>query len=424
MRPYFNIDPVEPGAERSLRQRNKDKLPAEKAAESTSDELVGCSSSGENVKQKKRHASVLLEMVSEMLDVPSPHSVRSSSSEDSHLEDTIATLAKHVIPRFFRDSDEVVSQSKTSPCSSVQIQQHLQERLLSLWQMLQPPPVDLLLRQTSGIPRLEKIQKFLVFWVVQELEKPGQDHLLRCLLSPHHMRKAPPNDLGPQLRRVEARSPRPGPSGVVPLSRSFTQIRLHVGKAFPTCKENSCINHAQAPCGIALPRLASPAPVNIHQARPPMSGKEAADDIAGNKRVQEVLAVESVGPADDDAAHPLAWLHMRDNSVAESSLHLHEGLCCEGPDGLQDVALNTDEWGQIQLGFRNPLRARLLRVLLDRSPRRQHATRKAPAEGLECLLRERRLVLEAFPLLHALAAYLGLERATAPLLDLVHKLGR
>jgi hypothetical protein len=102
------------GAERFLRPRSKGKLPAEKAADSTSDELVGCSSNVDNERQKKRHASVLLEMVSEMLDVPLPRSERSSSSEDSHLEDTIATLAKHVIPRFLRDSDEVVSQSKTS----------------------------------------------------------------------------------------------------------------------------------------------------------------------------------------------------------------------------------------------------------------------------------------------------------------------
>jgi hypothetical protein len=51
-------------------------------------------------------------MVSEMLDVPLPHSVR--SSEDSRLEDMTATLAKYVIPQFLRDSDEVVSQSNTS----------------------------------------------------------------------------------------------------------------------------------------------------------------------------------------------------------------------------------------------------------------------------------------------------------------------
>jgi hypothetical protein len=48
----------------------------------------------------------------------------------------------------------------------------------------------------------------------------------------------------------------------------------------------------------------------------------------------------------------------------------------------------------------------------------------APAEGLERLLREHRFVLEALPLLHALSAHLGLERAMAPLLDLAHKLGR
>ena len=58
------------GAERFLRPRSKGMLPAEKAADSTSDERYGCSSNVDNERQKKRHASVLLEMVSEMLDVP------------------------------------------------------------------------------------------------------------------------------------------------------------------------------------------------------------------------------------------------------------------------------------------------------------------------------------------------------------------
>jgi hypothetical protein len=101
-----------------------------------------------------------------------------------------------------------------------------------------------------------------------------------------------------------------------------------------------------------------------------MSGKEAAEGIAGIKGAHEVLAVESVRPAYDDDAHALAWPQMCDNSVAESGLHTHEGLRCKGSDGLQDAALNTDEWSQIHLGFRNPLRARLLCAFLDRSLRR------------------------------------------------------
>jgi hypothetical protein len=40
-------------------------------------------------------------------------------------------------------------------------------------------------------------------------------------------------------------------------------------------------------------------------------------------------------------------------AAAESSLYQHEGLCCEGPDGVKEVELNTsDKWSQLEIQLR------------------------------------------------------------------------